>query len=87
MSTVGLGDFRPYSNFERVIILPFFLFGLLIFSYMNNEMLSITFGIQAQVQDLNDMNGLQIFISMLQQKYNYNRKLGNNLEDKLHDYF
>ena len=49
MSTVGLGDFRPYSDFERVIILPFFLFGLLIFSYMNNEMLNITFGIQAQL--------------------------------------
>ena len=66
MSTVGLGDFRPYSDFERVIILPFFLFGLLIFSYMNNEMLAITFGVQAQLQDNQDLSGLMLFISTLQ---------------------
>lgn len=87
MSTVGLGDFRPYSNFERVLILPFFLFGLLLFSYMNNEMLEITFGVQAQIQDIHDLNGLQVFISTLQKKYNENRTLHNDFENKLLAFF
>lgn len=87
MSTVGLGDFRPYSDFERVIILPFFLFGLLIFSYMNNEMLEITFGIKEQLSDVQDINGLQSFISMLRRNFNNGKQLQNNFEDKMSKFF
>ena len=35
MSTLGLGDFRPISDGERVMIVPFLLFGLLVFAYIN----------------------------------------------------
>jgi len=43
MSTVGLGDFKPISDVERVLIIPFLLFGLLVFAYINAEMLIIAF--------------------------------------------
>lgn len=81
ISTVGLGDYRPYSDFERLIIVPFFLFGLLIFSYMNNMMLEITFRVHEQLKDGQNLSQLTIFVTILRKRFNYNMPLSNNFED------
>ena len=83
MSTVGLGDYRPYSDFERLIIIPFFVFGLLIFSYMNNMMLEITFRVQEQLKDSHDLNGLTVFVTTLRKRFNHDRPLTSSFEDQL----
>ena len=38
LSTVGLGDFHPKSDNERVLISIYMLFGYLIFSYLISEL-------------------------------------------------
>lgn len=42
LSTVGFGDYRPISDSERVEIIPYLLFGYLIFSYLIGEMQEIS---------------------------------------------
>ena len=37
LSTVGLGDYRPVSDIERLEIIPYMLFGYLLFSYLISE--------------------------------------------------
>ena len=42
LSTVGIGDFHPRSNFERSIIAPTLLFGAMCLAYISNEFVKIT---------------------------------------------
>lgn len=70
LSTVGLGDFHPRSDLERLFVIPFLLFGYLFFSYMNNEMLNISF-LMTDYEDDYQMKRLNMFLLTLGTKYNY----------------
>ena len=87
LSTVGLGDFRPISDIERLEILPYMLFGYLIFSYIISEMKYVTNQLINSVATNEDLNGLNMFISTIRRLYNSNLPLMNNYEDKLQDFF
>lgn len=39
LTTIGLGDYYPVSNFERISWTFFLLGGVLIFSYINKELI------------------------------------------------
>ena len=86
LSTVGLGDFHPKSNVERLVIVPYIIFGVLLFSHMNTEILSLTFKIKNSYVNFHDINGLHLFINTLR-KFNKECKLHNGFEDKLINYF
>ena len=58
LSTVGLGDYRPISDSERVEIIPYLLFGYLIFSYLIGEMQEISKRIHEQFGSNEDLRGL-----------------------------
>lgn len=70
LSTVGFGDFRPISDFERLEIVPYLLFGYLLFSYMNSQILTLTYVIRDQMASIYDYNGLNLFVKTLKSKYN-----------------
>lgn len=56
LSTVGLGDYRPTNNFERLLIVPVMLVGLLVFSYMNGILLEIALVVGSHLRDSNDLS-------------------------------
>ena len=41
-STVGLGDYHPRSNFERLLIAPGMFFGVMCVAYLSNEFVAIS---------------------------------------------
>ena len=41
LSTVGFGDYYPVSDVERLIAIPFFLFGVMIFSCVMDNFIEI----------------------------------------------
>ena len=41
LSTIGFGDFHPRGDFERIVIVIVFLFGVAIFSYVMGNFLEI----------------------------------------------
>ena len=87
LSTVGLGDFRPISDIERLEILPYMLFGYLLFSYIISEMKFVTKQLINSVATNEDINGLNMFISTIRRLYNANLPLMNNFEYELQDVF
>lgn len=87
LSTVGLGDYRPISNFERIEIIPYFLFGYLVFSYINGEILALSFVIRDRISNTNDINGLTFFIKTLKRKFNGAKTLSKDIELRLFEFF
>ena len=61
MSTVGLGDYHPRSNFERSIIAPTLLFAALYMAYISNEFVKITLKMDQLTKGFEDQNGLHKF--------------------------
>lgn len=87
VSTVGLGDFRPVSDIERLEILPYMLFGYLLFSYLISEVQFVTKQLIHSISTNEDLRGLNMFISTIRKMYNSNLPLMNNYEDKLYEFF
>jgi hypothetical protein len=63
LTTVGLGDFHPRSDFERVYIAFGLLFGVAIFSFIMGEFINMisnvdAFGINEQGEDLERFFGV-----------------------------
>lgn len=40
MTTIGLGDMRPYNNFERITCIILMLFGVSCFTYLHSRVVS-----------------------------------------------
>ena len=86
LSTVGLGDYCPRSDHERLIGAFMLLFGVLIFSYcmgkfieMSNQMISFN-------QSLDDGDNLAKFFGVLK-RFNNNKPFNIELKKKIEDHF
>ena len=86
MSTVGFGDFRPTSTFERGLIIPCLLYGYLFFSFSLSETQSITSSLGNSMNSQYDLSGVNQFIDTLISKYNQG-KPNKKLEEQIYDYF
>lgn len=62
LSTVGFGDYRPISDYERLEIIPYLLFGYLVFSYLISEMRANNAKIFYTMRTFEDLSGLNMFI-------------------------
>lgn len=91
ISTVGLGDYAPISNLERMGIIPYLFFGQLIFSYMISRILALTRIIHDEVTCHHDtdrtyQNRLQLFLRTLSIK-NDGKCFDENIERQMNEYF
>ena len=70
MSTVGLGDYRPTNDFERLIIIPYLLFGYLFFGFIVGETQEVVEGLSNSMKDFHDMNNLFKFLDTIRRLFN-----------------
>jgi hypothetical protein len=65
LSTVGLGDYNPKSNIERIYIAISLLLGVAIFSIIMNNFNEILAHLQTFDEDLDQEDQLSLFFSVL----------------------
>ena len=65
LSTVGLGDLNPRSNFERIFIAIMLLLGVAIFSLIMGEFTNILFQYEAITSEIEDYNDLAKFLGII----------------------
>lgn len=65
LSTVGLGDYYPVSNIERLVGSFFLLLGVAIFSYMMGELVVMIVKIQNLDQEIAEEDDLDKFFSLM----------------------
>jgi len=86
LSTVGFGDFRPYSSLERLVCATVLLLGVAIFSYIMGKFIEILDVFKSLNDSLDDGDNLGKFIGILR-KYNNNKPIDPDFKLKLEIYF
>lgn len=74
LTTVGLGDYAPKSNIERVIISAAMLFGVAVFSYIMGNFVEVLNDFKNFDADLDQGDELSKFIGVLK-KFNGGRDI------------
>ena len=74
LTTIGLGDAVPKSNFERIFIALALIGGVAVFSYFLGELSEMIFFYNKHFEEFNDTDSLFKFFNILK-KYNYGEQL------------
>ena len=86
LSTVGFGDFHPYSDAERIIGSIILIFGVAIFSYIMGSFIEVFKGFIHLNDTLDEGDQLLKFLGTLK-KFNNNTPVCENYKKKLEQYF
>ena len=86
LSTIGLGDYHPKNNQERIACSVFFLFGVTCFTFITNHFLTVINKMLLISKENEDYNNLSRFFGLLR-KYNKNRKLSKEYMTEIEDFF
>ena len=86
LSTVGLGDYHPRSNDERILGVFVLLFGVMIFSSMMGNFIDIIQVFSNLDQEFEDAPNLSRFLGTLQY-FNNGKVLKEDTQQKIIDYF
>ena len=86
LSTVGLGDYYPKSDIERMMYAFFMLFGVATFSYIMGNFITILSKFQLDTQELGEEELLQKLMLVLK-KFNQGIPLDTAFTTKMEDYF
>lgn len=86
LSTVGLGDFHPRSDFERLVCAFMLLFGVAVFSFVMGNFITILDATKSINDDLEEGDELSKFFGLLFQ-FNKNQHLDQDFKDQLESYF
>ena len=84
---MGFGDFHPKSNPERLFTAAGLLLGVLIFSYIQGQLIEILIQMTEINSDINEGDKLAMFFGLLGQRYNYDRPIKQEIIDTIYDYF
>lgn len=79
LSTVGFGDFRPYSSLERIVCSAIILLGVAIFSYIMGKFIEILDVFKSLNDSLDEGERLILFFGVLRQ-FNYNKPIDDGLK-------
>ena len=82
LSTVGFGDFHPRSNVERLFCSVILVGGVIIFSYIMGEFISMLENYQVLNGEIDDGDNLSKFFGMMK-KYNKNRQIKQDLKQRI----
>ena len=86
LSTVGFGDYYPVGNIERSVMIPIFLFGVMIFSYIMGNFAEILQVIMEIDSDLEEGEQLEKFFGTLKY-FNKNHDLDPEFRERIAEYF
>ena len=86
LSTVGLGDYYPVSNLERLLGAFILLFGVSITSFIMDRLNHMILQINSLQKDFEWNNEMSLFIKTLE-KFNHNEGLSFQLQESLNGYF
>lgn len=86
LSTVGLGDYAPRSDLERIIGAMMLMFGVAIFSYIMGIFIEILEGAKNLTAEFSQGDRLAMFIGTLR-KYNKNVAIDADFNQELMEYF
>ena len=82
LSTVGFGDFVPWSNFERILGSQMILFGVMIFSYCMSKFIEMMTTVLEFNSTLEDGDSLSKFFGVCE-KFNHNQPFNLELKRKI----
>ena len=86
LTTVGLGDYAPKSNIERVVISAALLFGVAVFSYIMGNFVDILNDFKNFDSDLDQGDELSKFFGVLK-KFNGGREIDISFKQELEQFF
>ena len=78
LTTIGLGDYVPISDLERIIIAMTVLFGVTLFSYFLGDLTKILHKLKKFNELLEDAENLNKFFGVLS-KFNFDRPIDDNI--------
>ena len=83
LSSVGLGDFYPVSDTERLIGGIMLLFGSALFSFMSGLLIDAILTLKNVDKEYDDEDELYKFFDTIKHNYNYGMDLPKNLKDRI----
>ena len=86
LTTIGLGDYCPKSNAERMMIAIYMFGGVAIFSKISGDFLSMLSSINLLNQMYEDSQQLQKFFTTLQ-KFNWKLPISCTVQNNISHYF
>ena len=86
ITTVGLGDYYPVSNFDRLFFSFYILAAVLVFSVVMSELDEVLRTQLSLSQDITDDEGLQQFMNLLR-RFNYDNEISPAFRKDMFDYF
>lgn len=86
LSTVGLGDYHPKSDFERLLISLVLIFGVAIFSYIMGSFVAILIKMKTINAAYNDGDQLSKFFGLIHY-FNKGKNIDKELRQRVEAYF
>ena len=86
ISTVGLGDYHPTNNPERILGALFLLFGVLITSIVIENLATMMKSLQALERDREESSDLSLFFLVIK-RFNDDNQLSLEILSKMEQYF
>jgi len=86
LSTVGLGDFHPKSSSERIVTAFIMLFGVMITSYLMDNLNKMLTELRDFNKHYDESKMLNLFIGTIK-KFNENKALTNEDQQHLETFF
>jgi len=89
LSTIGLGDFNPRSDSERLVCSFLLLFGVAIFSYIIGTLMEIIDTVNSFNKEPGDSEALELnrFISVFENLFNHGREIDETLKNNIRAHF
>lgn len=86
LSTVGLGDFCPRSDIERILVAAMLLFGVAIFSFIMGNFIEMFNQIISYNDTLDEGDKLAKFFGVIE-RFNNNKPFNLELKRKIEEHF
>ena len=86
LSTVGLGDFNPKSDVERLVLCVILLLGVTCFSYIMNVLIAIVQEVQHATSESEESQALSCWLLLLKH-FNKNKPLPAEMTTYFETYF
>jgi hypothetical protein len=86
LSTVGLGDIYAVTSAERVLCIVLLFIGVILFSYIMNQVIDVIYKYHMYFDDNEDEEKLTLFIGTLV-KFNFNDNITPNFKADMEEYF
>ena len=86
LSTVGLGDFHPTNDQERILGTLILLFGVLITTFVNEKLMKMIQQLSWVDHDFEETDKLSLFLTVMK-KFNANQNLSRETQEQFDSYF